>query len=115
MVRNLSWNDAVTLLRAARLLLLALALVGDVAHSPSRIVTWSTGNEIDVAGYIVERADSQAGPWERASGLIVAQEDVLAWNDYRFVDRTAEDGEHWHRLVVVNLKNEKATLGTIAP
>lgn len=93
--------------------LLVLALVGDVARWPGAMITWSTANEINVAGYIVERADDAAGPWTWASNLVVAEEDVLAWNDYRFVD--SGGAGHWYRLTVVNLKNARTTLGVIAP
>jgi hypothetical protein len=97
------------------LLLLALALVGDAARWPGRAVTWSTANEINVAGYIVERSHTADGPWSRASGLIVAGEDVFVAHDYRFVDAPSEGQEHWYRLTVVNLKNEIAALGMISP
>ena len=96
------------------LLFLLLALVGDMGRSPARVLTWSTGNEINVAGYLVERSHTADGPWQRASGLIVAGEDVFVAHDYRFVDAPSE-GQHWYRLNVVTLKNEIAALGTIAP
>jgi hypothetical protein len=95
------------------ILLLALVLIGDMARWPGYTITWSTANEINVAGYIIERSDSANGPWQRVSGLIVAQDDVFAAHDYRVSDLEIE--RHWHRLNVVTLNNEINTLGVIAP
>ena len=99
--------------RSVVLLLLALVLIGDMARWPGQVVTWSTANEINVAGYIVDRSDSADGPWQRFSGLIVAQDDVFVAHDYRVADLEIE--RHWHRLSVITLDNTIEPLGVIAP
>lgn len=95
------------------LLLLALVLIGDAASWSGYTIAWSTANEINVAGYIVERSDSADGPWQRVSGLIVAQEDVFVAHDYRVADLEIE--RHWHRLNVITLDNKIEPLGVIEP
>jgi hypothetical protein len=93
----------------------ALLLIGCAPTAPGITITWSTGSELSIAGFVVERSDQAAGPFERVSPFIPASDDVLVGHDYQFTDDRAMQGRtYWYRLLTVSPSNSLVALGTLS-
>jgi hypothetical protein len=96
------------------LVALALVLIGCAPKTPSVTITWSTGSELEIAGFVVERSDRSGGPFERVSTFIPASDDPFVGHDYQFADATADAGRtYWYRLFSISNQNRRIELGTI--
>lgn len=69
------------------------------------VVRWSTESEVNTAGFNIYRATSEAGPWQKINGrLIAASPDPLRGGRYVFTDTNVVAGQtYWYELEEVEL------------
>lgn len=100
-----------------RLLLIALALVlvGCAPATPPGVsLTWSTASGMNVAGFVIERSATAAGPFERVA-FIPAGEDPFVAQAYEYLDRNVRSGQTYtYQLVTIHNDNSRSDAGTIS-
>jgi len=76
-------------------------------------LAWTTGSEVDAAGFHVLRAPAEQGPYTRLDAqLIPARGTGTGGASYAWLDRTAEPGRTWfYQLEDVDIRGAAATHG----
>lgn len=76
------------------------------------IVRWSTESEVNTAGFNIYRATSEAGPWQKINGrLIAGSPDPLRGGRYVFTDTNVIAGQtYWYELEEVELNGTATRL-----
>ncbi len=77
-------------------------------------ITWSTGSETDIMGFLIRRAPAPQGPYTRITpALIPARGTAMAGARYRFVAPATDGGPAFYRLETVALADVPALFGPI--
>jgi hypothetical protein len=97
------------------LALVLLLLIGCVPTTPPSVsVTWSTASGMNVAGFVIERSATAAGPFERVA-FIPAGADPFVAQAYEYLDRNVRSGETYtYQLVTIHNDNSRSDAGTIS-
>jgi len=79
------------------------------------IVEWTTGSEVNLAGFNIYRSESPDGPYAKLNDtLIPASPDPLAGGSYSYTDATAEPGvTYYYQLEDVELDGKATRHGPI--
>jgi hypothetical protein len=81
---------------------------------PGVTITWSTGSEFGITGFVIERGAYEDGAFEVVAPFIVASDDPVIGHEYRFVDKQVDAGRtYWYRLLVVSPENQLSLLGAL--
>ncbi|CAG0933610.1 hypothetical protein TFLX_03131 [Thermoflexales bacterium] len=101
--------------RVTRKLIVSLIAIILTACAPVSItISWNTGNELEIAGFIIERGVGPDGPFDQVTPFIPASDDVLVGHDYKYIDQSVESGRtYWYRLLSVSNQNTLNALGMI--
>ena len=77
-------------------------------------VAWSTAQEVDHAGYHVERAPASSGPWvRRTPAPIPGRGGPTHGADYEWTDAPLDAGRYWYRLIDLDLAGVETVHGPI--
>ena len=96
-------------------LALLLLLIGCAPTAPSVTITWSTGSELDTAGFLIERSELADGLFENISQLLPTHDDPLAGGRYEFVDHNVQPGKmYYYRLITITNDNILVESGRIS-
>lgn len=96
--------------------LLAIIFLTSCSAAPPRIlVEWTTGSEMNTAGFNLYRSSQPGGPFVRINAdLIPASSDPLAGGKYKYEDRAVTPGQtYYYKLEDVELGGAKAEHGPI--
>jgi hypothetical protein len=99
-----------------RLALLALIFLAACSTAPPRIlVEWTTGSEVNTAGFNLYRSSQPDGPFVRINAdLIPASSDPLSGGKYKYEDRAVTPGQtYYYKLEDIELGGAKAEHGPI--
>lgn len=101
--------------RVTRRLTVSLIAIILTACTPASItISWNTGNELEIAGFIIERGVDPDGPFYQVTPFIPASDDVLVGHSYKYIDQSVESGRtYWYRLLSVLNQNALNALGMI--
>lgn len=105
-----------TYILSALLLLLALGtlIFGPRLWPPQVVVRWSTASEVNTAGFLITRAETEDGPFLPASVLIPARGNEVNGADYEFVDRHVEPGQqYYYQLMEVSPTGSTTPAGDV--
>ncbi len=98
-------------------LILLVACLAACAPAPSRVVVeWTTGSEINTAGFNLYRSEGADGPYTKINAqLIPASNDALIGGKYRYEDANVTPGAtYYYQLEDVELSGATARHGPIA-
>ena len=102
-------------LRLALPVALLVALAACAPTVPSVTITWSTGSELDTAGFLIERSELADGLFENISQLLPTHDDPLAGGRYEFVDHNVQPGKmYYYRLITITNDNILVESGRIS-
>ncbi len=94
-------NECVSVTSATAVVLSSMQAVK--SESGTRLA-WSTGTEINTAGFNIYRSDNADGPYARINSQIIATADKLAGAQYRYEDTTVQPGKtYYYQLEDVEL------------
>ncbi len=80
---------------------------------------WTTENEIDNLGFVLERAANKNGPWQEIASFnthnaLVGQGTISQTTNYTFIDNSIEFGSNYfYKLSDVNINGTVTTLSTL--
>ncbi len=94
-------NECVSVTSATAVVLSSMQAVKSASGTR---LAWSTGTEINMAGYNIYRSEGANGPYMRINSQIIATADKLAGAQYRYEDTTVQPGKtYYYQLEDVEL------------
>lgn len=95
-------------------LALGVLVFGPRLWPPQVVLRWSTASEANTAGFLVTRAESEAGPFLPASALIPARGNEVNGAKYEFVDQHVTPGQQYlYQLMEVSPTGSTTPIGDV--